>query len=1024
MTEPPEVPRVSSRGAIGSRHLIAVQTFDVARLTTHPVPIVPGTFVAVSGEGPRGDSNGSGKTSFLVAVSILLGDPQWRFDTAGGKAAAGVLFRPDSAGVDVKKATAARSGYIVGVFAHEERPRESAITVWVHLETSKPYLEAVWAEGVHLADHDDLDERDLQADAIWKSLKRRGTLSARRMAEVLYGDAPRCLTYLDTPLRSPVPSLLSQQMTEMEPKDIGESLIALSGSKAHLDAERKQRGDVLVQRRQRDDSLERAAVREREVAAELRAIEQRDAAREALTAAEACWDSYVTAQYKKVLEADVVVAHEIRVLEEDYEEASGRAKAAKDDLDGLVSATDLEAAERRAHEQWQKARERTSKFRERRAAHSATQNALVLERNDLRPRADGWDGNSTATTSDAVIAAERDLHRIEADREAADAAVKSGRDAAERAEKGRVGLAGLALDVLADAEIAGAALFDVLELDELARVAWEPRINQYEHAVVVHHSRVSQARAALATLPGVVLIGTDQARTSLPEGVRCSWDVASFLHKLAERLEHRAAPDRVHDSALAVTIVGGFPDPIAGRDALLAQLRKQLAEAERNAADVRAKLMLAQSAAALATNRHECAVAAERLRTVNKQERHVTEEISMLDGEIRAATTREAETQGEWERARDAVSLRAGQIELLKAQFARFRDTERSQQGKLKNRKTERTNLDVERWGMLAAACVPADEAGEQTEVLQLSGLGATRIKATEHLAHAMRLFGFDEGQESLPSEIRESIRARQQLAADSGNSAPRLGLREIADPLRSRLESMAGPDRVTKKRIIEERVEQALIHAGLEEELRDSELRLEVLQHMISQRIEGVLDRISARFSQLDSDRAGNGAELHFTPSLPHGAAEWVWDVTPRWKRSRSGGMVSYREIANGAQVKVYAVQLVLAAVLADAETHGRVLILDELGNSLGEVNRKDVLGALNRVAESTQVTILGTCQDSVVVDAADVCGELLWFAHTSESEAYNRPTRVWGFTESGDQVELTADQMLSGRRPRSRDT
>lgn len=1024
MTEPPEVPRVSSRGVIGSRHLIAVQTFDVARLTTHPVPIVPGTFVAVSGEGPRGDSNGSGKTSFLVAVSILLGDPQWRFDTAGGKAAAGVLFRPDSAGVDVKKATPARSGYIVGVFTHEERPRESAITVWVHLVTSKPYFEAVWAEGVHLADHDDLDERDLQADAIWKSLKRRGTLSARRMAEVLYGDAPRCLTYLDTPLRPPAPSLLSQQMTEMEPKDIGESLIALSGSKAHLDAERKQRGDVLVQRRQRDDSLERAAVREREIAAELAAIEQRDAAREALAAAEACWDGYVAAQYRKVLEADAVAAQDIRALTEDYEEARGRAEAAKDDLDELVGATDLEAAERRAYEQWQQARERTSKFREQRAAHSESQNVLVLERNDLRPRADGWDGSKTSTTSKAVAAAERDLHRVEADCEAADAAVISAREAVERAETGRVGLAGLALDALADAEITGAALFDVLELDEPARSAWEPRINQYEHAVVVPHGQVSQARAALTDLPGVVLVATDQAKTSMPQGIRCSWAVASFLHELAERLEHRAEPDQVHDPALGVTIVGGFPDPIAGRDALLAQLRNELADAEHKASGLDAKLTLAQSAAVLATNRHKCAVAAERLRTVNEQERQVTEKISILDGEIRAATTQETENQDEWERARDAVSGRAGKIELLKAQHTRFRDIKRTRQEKLNTRKTARESLDVERWRVLAAACVPAEEAGEQTEALQLSGLGATRVKATEHLAHAMRLYGFDEGQESLPNEIRESIRARQQLAADSGNRAPRLSLHEIADPLRSRLESMAGTDRVTRKRIIEERAEQALIHEGIEDELRDSEARLEVLQHMISQRIEGILNRISVQFGQLDSDRAGNGADLHFTPCLPHGAAEWVWEVTPRWKRSHSGGMVSYKEIANGAQVKVYAVQLVLAAVLADAETHGRVLVLDELGNSLGEVNRKDVLGALNRVAEDTQVTILGTCQDSVVVDAGDVCGELLWFAHTSESEAYNRPTRVWGFTENGDQVELTANQMLSGRWPRSRDT
>jgi hypothetical protein len=56
---------------VGQRQLVAIQTFDVARLTTHAVEIIPGKFVAISGVGPKGDSNGSGKTSFLVAVSIV-----------------------------------------------------------------------------------------------------------------------------------------------------------------------------------------------------------------------------------------------------------------------------------------------------------------------------------------------------------------------------------------------------------------------------------------------------------------------------------------------------------------------------------------------------------------------------------------------------------------------------------------------------------------------------------------------------------------------------------------------------------------------------------------------------------------------------------------------------------------------------------------------------------------------------------------------------------------------------------------
>ncbi|WP_448062486.1 hypothetical protein [Cellulomonas hominis] len=43
--------------------------FDVARLTNHVTYIVGGAFVVVSGLGPKGDSNGSGKTSFQGACS-------------------------------------------------------------------------------------------------------------------------------------------------------------------------------------------------------------------------------------------------------------------------------------------------------------------------------------------------------------------------------------------------------------------------------------------------------------------------------------------------------------------------------------------------------------------------------------------------------------------------------------------------------------------------------------------------------------------------------------------------------------------------------------------------------------------------------------------------------------------------------------------------------------------------------------------------------------------------------------------
>ena len=92
MTITAPAPTTINTGIMGTRILTMVQMFDVARLTNHVTYIVGGAFVVVSGLGPKGDSNGSGKTSFQGACSVLLGDPLWNMRANHGKSAAGLLF--------------------------------------------------------------------------------------------------------------------------------------------------------------------------------------------------------------------------------------------------------------------------------------------------------------------------------------------------------------------------------------------------------------------------------------------------------------------------------------------------------------------------------------------------------------------------------------------------------------------------------------------------------------------------------------------------------------------------------------------------------------------------------------------------------------------------------------------------------------------------------------------------------------------------------------------------------------------
>jgi hypothetical protein len=52
------------------------------------------------------------------------------------------------------------------------------------------------------------------------------------------------------------------------------------------------------------------------------------------------------------------------------------------------------------------------------------------------------------------------------------------------------------------------------------------------------------------------------------------------------------------------------------------------------------------------------------------------------------------------------------------------------------------------------------------------------------------------------------------------------------------------------------------------------------------------------------------------------------------------------------------------------------------------------------------------------VLSDAATHCGEILYFEHVADTEALNRPTRMFGF-DQGDRVELTREALVASRPP-----
>lgn len=1031
---------VEHRGIVGGRHLVAVQTFDIARLTTHAVPLVPETFVAVSGMGPKDDSNGSGKTSFLIAVSLLLADPQWRLESNHGLYASGILFKPDAAGVDrAQQMPAASHGYVVGVFAHD-RPGsyhadgavtgdelgEGALTVWVRIAATAPYVQANWAEGVHVADDASDAERAVQADALWQELGSASRLSARRMADALYGNAPRCLTYLDTPLRPAVPSLLSQQMTAMEPHDIGEALIALSGMSHLLEQEGARRGKALEHAAQLEKARDEHALALADEETVLEGVRARGTARGALEEGRHAWRRYVAACYLQAATADRKLAADLEDKEQRVAQAGTLVAGAEERLRELTATTGLAAAASAARQKWVDARQITEEAAANRTSAATQRDIVRRDMAPLRPSAGLWRGTPVADARSALEAARNALYAARQEKTGADSALSQSRRLEDAARQGRSGVAGQALEILDGHGISAAGLMDQLQLEESARAPWEARLWPWRDAVVVPCGEAERARGFLRDLPGAQVIAADPGdRTGgaggvLPQGVRSGRALAGFLGMLQERMTALDDPPAAYDAGLSLAVVGGFQAPIAGRDARMA---RAVAHRRQCADDVSAAvegLGTAMSEFEVAEIEHNAAVAARDLAALEEQASTLEDTITEADDKVTAARDAEERLHDAWERDQSAVTAHDQAVTTAKLTRDAASKAYKEQVKEHTALVRARAEIACPQWQQLWSAS--EREAAELLEATDpgtpVPRPGRLRRKVEDHLRDAYEAYGLPAGAVAgVDEDLLLAQRLRAAFAEEEASALPRTVFGEVAAPLQIRLDGHADKDAIEAARIASGRSlrKQALVKLTTAAER--SEHTLQALQDMIEHHVEGLFAQISDAFNVLDRQRGSDGARLEYNSVRPEGARPWRWQVTPRWKRSPRGAFVHYRENANGAQVKVHAIQLVLAAVLADAETRGRVLILDELGNSLGEVNRKDMLAALRDVARRQHLTILGTCQDSVLVDAADVCDELLWFVHASSSDAYNQPTRAWGHDADGQRVELTADWITAGR-------
>ncbi|MFF4774355.1 chromosome partitioning protein ParA [Microtetraspora fusca] len=961
---------------VGDRVLVAVQAINISRLSTHPVPTVPGTLIVVAGAGPK-DSNGAGKSSFIAAITALLGDEQWRF-ASGAKAVSELLFNAELAAHGDQQWASADHGYIIGVF--DVPSTGLPMTVWLRVNREAPYLEIRWTDGVRLAAGASEAERVTRSDEVWAQLPRgagRRDIVARDLTRVLYGDRVRCVSFLSTSVRSKVATnLLSQPLNEISPERIFEAIAALTGLDAELDQEREARRDEHAKRVRAAEAADR--LREFEIESErlIAAFDRRDRARVELASALRCWRGRLARRLVDAATRDEALEAELATCQEAAESASEAIAELREEIAALKDDS-LDRALASARRELAGIQARAAKLEADRAVAQSTADRLRAQMpalEELRRQADGRD----------VAAAEREMSEARARVDAAlkalgvaDREVETAQAALDDAENGP---AAAQLAALAARGVAAAGLLDAIDVAEQARDASAAGLVvagswPHEHAVIVDGADLAAAAEALADLPGSVLV-----------------------------------------SSTGVTVVGAFESAVTGREARVKAAEQRLNRA-RDAQDrAAAAVRRAEAEMAEAAGRAEGARAAVRLdeiRTRLESQRELLAALHAAADELTPALDTSEESVSALDFRARTRDMEIERLEGRRSSFEADRDRAREQAARTA---TERRALDLdglgEEWGG-AVDEARAWLADEESLTADEWWRGAER-----HLDAALR-GGFGDTAETgdeMPEELaflvneRRGGRAAEELATFpavcAALGAYLRGQEEYERHRRQQIETQLSSrrrDLETATRGAEDAAQSTAVHRAA-----------------LTEAIKARLARVAEEFEKLDVGYGGYGATLDFpVPAAPADPEQrWSWRVVPKWRRGDGQGFVPYNRRANTALMDEKAVKLVCAAAIASSGGGHLTLVLDELGRNLGKEHRREAVALFRRIGEMHGITVIGALQDDMEPYAIDACGQYVKLRRSSDAMPYNEPPVIVGHDRHAERVRMLAEWVA---RPRA---
>lgn len=1058
---------------VGDRVLIAVQAVNISRLSTHPVPTVPGTLIVVAGAGPK-DSNGAGKSSFIASITALLGDEQWRF-ASGAKAVSELLFNAELAsGAGARQWASADHGYIVGVFgppgmegfgdaADSPPPASSvadsgpaaavegvgsadgelfeeagsgdgelfevpdtsggAMTVWLKVNQEAPHLEIRWREGVHLAASPSEAERVARADEIWASLPKsagRRDVVARDLTKVLYGDRVRCVSFLSTSVRSKVATnLLSQPLNEISPERVFEAIAALTGLDAELEQEREARRDEHAKRVRAAQAGERLAEFEAESKALLSTFDRRDQARIRLADALRCWRGR---QARRL--ADAAGKDEALVADLDRHRAAGEAAA---ESIAMVKAEIATLREDTLDRQVSQARKELAAMQARAAKLEADRAVAENSADELRGLIPALEETRRFADGRDVPAAERELGEVRlrlnealkalgvADRE-----VSSAQAALDDAEGGP---AAAQLNALAAAGIGATGLLDALDVAEQAR-----------DAAHTPHGAGLAGRGADADAgggEGQALGEALKARYGKSQGQAGTGTTAGALGELrgwpnehavivdAAQLDAAAAalaalPGSVLVSAAGVSVVGAFDGVATGREARIKAAEQRLNRARDVQESAAQAVHDGEESVARAQRRLEGARAGVRLAEL---EAKLGERRARL-GELNAAIEELAPKVAEAERQAGSLDFRARtrdmEIERLEGRRQRH-EAERAQARGLE------AKVGAEREALKLAA-LAADWGGTiETAREWLAALPEEeRPRAAEewwrvaerHLDQALR-DTFPEEEAEIPEELRFLLSEREgSTAREQATFAGVCGA--LASYLRGQEEYERHQRRQIEAQLGSRQRDLAAAARGAEEAAQSTAVHRAALTAAIKAR----LTRVAEEFDKLDTSYGGYGATLEFpVPPAPADPEQrWQWRVTPKWRRGEGQGFVPYNRRANTALMDEKAVKLVCSAAIASSGGGHLCLVLDELGRNLGKEHRREAVALFRRIGETYGITVIGALQDDMEPYAIDACGQYIKLRRSSDAMPYNEPPVIVGHDQHAERVRALSSYVDRG--------